>query len=158
MTIWDWENPQAMALLQAAKNSEKKKKFFVVCPTSVIYHWEELLQKFLPDMKVVVFYGTQRSLKSFNYKADILVTSYGTLRSEREELSMFEFDVAILDEIQIAKNAQSQTHSALSMLKAKTKIGLSGTPIENRLLELKALFDIVLPSSIPPPAQYVICL
>jgi len=147
---------QAMALLQAAKNSEgeKKKKFFVVCPTSVIYHWEELLQKFLPDMKVVVFYGTQRSLKSFNYKADILVTSYGTLRSEREELSMFEFDVAILDEIQIAKNAQSQTHSALSMLKAKTKIGLSGTPIENRLLELKALFDIVLPSYMPPPAQY----
>ena len=147
---------QAMALLAAAKNSEgeKKKKFFVVCPTSVLYHWEDLLEKFLPGMNVVVFYGTQRTLKSFNYKADILLTSYGTLRSEREELSTIEFDVAILDEIQIAKNAQSQTHKALSMLDAKTKIGLSGTPIENRLQELKALFDIVLPGYMPTHAQY----
>ncbi|MCB1106929.1 MAG: DEAD/DEAH box helicase [Chlamydiia bacterium] len=147
---------QAMAILAAAKNtfSEARKKFFVVCPTSVIYHWEDLLAKFLPKMNVVVFYGTQRTLKSFNYKADILLTSYGTLRSEREELAQFEFDIAIFDEIQIAKNAQSQTHHALSILKAKTKIGLSGTPIENRLIELKALFDIVLPGYMPPPAQY----
>ena len=147
---------QAMALLAGAKNSkgEKRKKFFVVCPTSVIYHWEDLLEKFLPDMNVVVFYGTQRTLKSFNNKADILLTSYGTLRSEREELSKIKFDIAILDEIQIAKNAQSQTHKALSMLDAKTKIGLSGTPIENRLQELKALFDIVLPGYMPTQAQY----
>jgi SNF2 family DNA or RNA helicase len=147
---------QAMALLAAAKNAKgaKKKKFFVVCPTSVIYHWEDLLEKFLPGMNVVIFYGTQRTLKSFNSKADILLTSYGTLRSEKEELAKIEFDVAILDEIQIAKNAQSQTHKALSMLDAKTKIGLSGTPIENRLQELKALFDIVLPGYMPTPAQY----
>jgi len=147
---------QAMALLAAAKNSEgeKKKKFFVVCPTSVIYHWEDLLEKFLPDFNVVIFYGTQRTLKSFNYQADILLTSYGTLRSEREALSMIEFDIAILDEIQIAKNAQSQTHHSLSMLNAKTKMGLSGTPIENRLSELKALFDVVLPGYMPSLAQY----
>ena len=147
---------QAMALLAAAKNSagKKKKQFFVVCPTSVLYHWEDLLQKFLPDFKVVVFYGTQRTLKAFNSRADVLLTSYGTLRSEREALATIEFDVAVLDEVQIAKNPQSQTHHALSMLNAKTKIGLSGTPIENRLLELKALFDIVLPGYMPAPTQY----
>ncbi|MCB1072392.1 MAG: DEAD/DEAH box helicase [Chlamydiia bacterium] len=147
---------QAMALLAASRNArgEKKPQYFVVCPTSVLYHWEELLQKFLPDFKVVVFYGTQRTLKSFNQTADILLTSYGTLRSEREILSTLEFDIAILDEIQIAKNAQSQTHQALSMLRARTKIGLSGTPIENRLLELKALFDIVLPGYMPKPSIY----
>ncbi|MCB1081778.1 MAG: DEAD/DEAH box helicase, partial [Chlamydiia bacterium] len=147
---------QAMALLASARNAqgEKKKQYFVVCPTSVIYHWEELLQKFLPDFKVVIFYGTQRTLKSFNKSADILLTSYGTLRSERELIATLEFDVAILDEIQIAKNAQSQTHQALSMLRAKTKVGLSGTPIENRLLELKALFDIVLPGYMPSQSQY----
>lgn len=147
---------QAMALLAAAKNAQgtTRKQFFVVCPTSVIYHWEDLLQKFLPDFKVVVFYGTQRSLKAFNSQVDILLTSYGTLRSEREALATIEFDIAILDEIQIAKNAQSQTHHALSMLNAKTKVGLSGTPIENRLTELKALFDIVLPGYMPSPAVY----
>ncbi|MBF5059588.1 SNF2-related protein [Candidatus Neptunochlamydia vexilliferae] len=147
---------QAMALLAAARNapSELRKKYFVVCPTSVIYHWEELLEKFLPDFKVVVFYGTQRTLASFNTRADLLLTSYGTLRSEREALSKIDFDVAIFDEIQIAKNSQSQTHKALLMLNAKTKVGLSGTPIENRLAELKALFDSVLPGYMPSMAQY----
>ncbi len=147
---------QAMALLAASRNArgEKKPQYFVVCPTSVLYHWEDLLQKFLPDFKVVIFYGTQRSLKAFNKSADVLLTSYGTLRSERELLSTLEFDIAILDEIQISKNAQSQTHKALSMLCAKSKIGLSGTPIENRLLELKALFDIVLPGYMPSTALY----
>jgi SNF2 family DNA or RNA helicase len=147
---------QAMALLAAAKNArrEKKPQFFVVCPTSVLYHWEDLLQKFLPHFKVIVFYGTQRTLTAFNQTADILLTSYGTLRSERELVTTLEFDIAIFDEIQIAKNAQSQTHQALSMLRAKTKVGLSGTPIENRLLELKALFDIVLPGYMPGATQY----
>ncbi len=147
---------QAMALLAASRNArgEKKPQYFVVCPTSVLYHWEELLQKFLPDFKVVVFYGTQRNLKAFNQTVDLLLTSYGTLRSERELLSTLEFDVAILDEIQIAKNAQSQTHQALSMLRAKSKIGLSGTPIENRLNELKALFDVVLPGYMPSTTVY----
>ncbi|MEM8727634.1 MAG: DEAD/DEAH box helicase [Chlamydiota bacterium] len=147
---------QAMALLAASKNANRGKnpQYFIVCPTSVLYHWEELLQKFLPDFKAVVFYGAQRTLKSFNRATDILLTSYGTLRSERKLLSDLRFDVAILDEIQIAKNAQSQTHQALSMLRARTKVGLSGTPIENRLLELKALFDIVLPGYMPQTSIY----
>ncbi|MCB1067621.1 MAG: DEAD/DEAH box helicase [Simkania sp.] len=145
---------QAMALLAAASHAKEKAKFFVVCPTSVIYHWEELLSRFLPSLKVVVFYGTQRSLKAFNIKADLLLTSYGTLRSEKDAISKIPFDVAIFDETQIAKNMQSQTHQALAAVKAGTKIGLTGTPIENRLLELKALFDVVLPGYLPSQAQY----
>ena len=147
---------QAMALLAASKNAtkDKKKRYFVVCPTSVLYHWEELLHQFLPDFKVVIFYGTQRTLKAFDQTADILLTSYGTLRSKRASFSNLTFDIAILDEIQIAKNAQSQTHEALLMLCAKTKIGLSGTPIENRLLELKSLFDIILPGYMPKGSLY----
>ena len=147
---------QAMALLAAVRNAQKENqmRYFVVCPTSVIYHWEELLRKFLPDFRVVVFYGTQRSLKTFNVGADLLVTSYGTLRSEKEALAKLNFEIAIFDEIQIAKNIQSQTHKALSKIQARTKIGLTGTPIENRILELKALFDVVLPNYFPPQAQY----
>nr|NGX50593.1 RNA polymerase-associated protein RapA [Chlamydiota bacterium] len=147
---------QAMALLAAVKNANAGRhvRFFVVCPTSVIYHWEELLKNFLPDFRVVIFYGTQRTLKAFNSRADLLITSYGTLRSEREALSKIDFEVAIIDEIQIAKNMHSQTHQSLTMLQAKTKIGLTGTPIENRLFELKALFDIVLPNYLPSPSQF----
>lgn len=139
---------QAMGLLAAASNLEKK-KYLVVCPTSVIYHWEGLLKRFLPNFRVRVFYGIQRRLDQFAEDADLLLTSYGTLRSERKALAKIKFDVAVFDEIQIAKNPRSQTHRALKMMDARMRLGLTGTPIENRLLELKTLFDLVLPGYFP---------
>jgi len=142
---------QAMALLAAAMNRASGQRYLVVCPTSVIFHWEGLLKRFLPKMKVLVFYGTQRKLVG-DY--DLLLTSYGTLRSEKSPLPEIVFDVAIFDEIQIAKNTQSQTHKALKLIEAKTRIGLTGTPIENRLLELKALFDVVLPTYMPTESTF----
>ena len=144
---------QAMAVLCAASNLEKK-KYLVVCPTSVIYHWEDLLKRFIPHLKVRVFYGIQRSLEEFEGLADVLLTSYGTLRSEKKMIGKIDFDVAIFDEIQIAKNVRSQTHRALRLVNAKMRLGLTGTPIENRLLEIKALFDLVLPSYMPPDAVF----
>lgn len=144
---------QAMALLAAVKNhSTEPKRFLIVCPTSVIYHWEGLLKKFLPNLKVHVFYGQERKMPSEN--KDIVLTSYGVLRSEKKMLSEQSFDVAILDEIQHAKNTQSQTHRALKSLQVHVRIGLTGTPIENHILELKALFDIILPYYFPSDAQF----
>jgi superfamily II DNA or RNA helicase len=140
---------QAMALLSAAKG-----KFLVVCPTSVIYHWEELLRRFLPRLRVLVFYGAARSLEQFESSYDLLLTSYGTARSEKKALSELSFEVAIFDEIQMAKNAHSQTHQALRQISAWMRLGLTGTPIENRLLELKALFDVVLPNYFPPDTLF----
>jgi len=145
---------QAMALLSAAYNSGTNKKFLVVCPTSVIYHWEDLLAKFLPHIRVSVFYGMDRKLTSFAEDFDLLLTSYGTLRSEKKELSKIEFDVAVFDEIQNAKNIQSQTHKSLKIMKCRMVIGLTGTPLENRLLDLKALFDIILPGYLPIESQF----
>jgi superfamily II DNA or RNA helicase len=144
---------QAMALLAAASNS-KAGKYLVVCPTSVIFHWEDLLRKFLPRLRVYVYYGAQRTLVDFQEQYDLLLTSYGTLRSEKSPLSEIPFDIAIYDEIQIAKNASSQTHKALKLINATLRIGLTGTPIENNLLELKALFDIVLPDYMPTETLY----
>lgn len=146
---------QTMGLIAAAKNQGAEPfKILVVCPTSVIYHWEALLKNFLPDVRVLVFYGISRKLASFEEGADILLTSYGTLRSEKQELSKIDFEIAVFDEIQIAKNAQSQTHKALKKIKAKMRLGLTGTPIENRLLDLKALFDVIVPGYLPQEAQF----
>lgn len=146
---------QAMGLIAASFNqSQGKKKILVVCPTSVIYHWEELLKNFLPHLRVLVFYGMSRTLASFEESADILVTSYGTLRSEKQALSQIDFEIAIFDELQIAKNAKSQTHKALKKIKASMRLGLTGTPIENRLLELKAIYDVVVPGYLPQEAQF----
>jgi hypothetical protein len=159
---------QAMGLLAAAHHevSQSEKgggKYLIVCPTSVIYHWQELLKRFLPNLNVSTFYGIGRSLEAFQEEGaqsanesqkQILLTSYGTLRSEKKALSKIPFDIAIYDEIQTAKNAHSQTHQALKKIKASMRIGLTGTPIENRLLELKALFDIVIPGYMPTEAHF----
>ncbi len=159
---------QAMGLIAAVHNHLQAKesrdetneksnpsgKILVVCPTSVIYHWEELLKNFLPGSRVLVFYGISRKLGPLEENADILLTSYGTLRSEQKALSQIEFEIAIYDELQIAKNAQSQTHKALKKIQANMRLGLSGTPIENRLLELKALFDVIVPGYLPLEAHF----
>ncbi len=146
---------QAMALLAAVmqEDPERENKYLVVCPTSVIYHWQEQLRRFLPDLRVLTYYGVARSLDSFA-DCDLVLTSYGILRTGRDDLKPLSFQVAIFDEIQIAKNANSQTHQALKSMDAKMRLGLSGTPIENRLRELKALFDVVLPGYMPVDAVF----
>lgn len=145
---------QAMALMASAFQLKPESKFMVVCPTSVIYHWQEKLKKFLPDLKVYTLHGSSRDIESFASNYDILLTSYGVLRIELAFLSQLHFDIIVLDEAQIAKNHLSQTHKALLTLKAKMKLGLTGTPIENRLRELKALFDIILPGYMPMEDQF----
>ena len=140
---------QAMALITAIKN-QKKGKFLVVCPTSVIYHWEKLIETFLPGVKAYIFHGIGRKFQAFsNDSYDLLLTSYGIVRTENQALSKFHFDLAIFDELQIAKNEKSQTNKALRNIKATMRLGLTGTPIENRLSELKALFELIVPTYLP---------
>ena len=151
---------QAMALLASIANLYRsyaegsQHHFLIVCPTSVIYHWQEKLHQFLPGLRVYSLYGTHRSLEDFQQHYDILLTSYGILRNERELLAKVPFEIAIFDEIQIAKNQFSRIYAALTHIKAQMKLGLTGTPIENHLRELKSLFDIVLPSYIPGEQEY----
>lgn len=146
---------QAMALMAAAFADRKKPvHYLVVCPTSVIYHWEEKLRDFLPGVRVCTFHGTNRSFEDFHEEYDILLTSYGIWRNENDLLNKVSFDVAIFDEIQSAKNQSSRIHASLLRVKARMRLGLTGTPIENRLLELKALFDIILPTFMPSENEF----
>ena len=118
---------QAMALITSVANLflhhlHKCPLFLIVCPTSVIYHWQEKLQKFLPKKKIYTFYGSNRQLELLKADYDILLTSYGIVRLEKERLNTIEFEVAIFDEIQVAKNQLSQVYTALKGLKAEMKI------------------------------------
>lgn len=146
---------QAMAILAASlKEQNYKAKYLVVCPTSVIYHWQDLLNRFLPKVRTLTYYGLERTLEKFAQDYDVLLTSYGILRTGKENLNPYRFELAIFDEIQIAKNHTSQTHAALLNISANMKLGLTGTPIENRLRELKAIFDIVLPGYLPEEKSF----
>ena len=134
---------QAIALLSNL-HEEKKKKSMVIMPKSLIYNWENEIKKFAPKLKVGVYYGINRDFSSLK-KVDIILTTYGTIRNDIENLLEQKFDLLVLDESQNIKNINSQTTKAVLLLNAKKRVALSGTPIENNLLELYSLFRFLNP-------------
>jgi len=141
---------QAMALMYAVHRRKKgKARFLVVCPTSLFWHWREKCQEVLPELKVFSYVGSDRDLDGFSPEHDLMLTTYGIWRNEAKNLQEVMFEVAIFDELQIAKNHVSQIWTALSQVKANMRLGLTGTPVENQTRELKAIFDLVLPGYFP---------
>ncbi|HET7503824.1 MAG TPA: DEAD/DEAH box helicase, partial [Kofleriaceae bacterium] len=105
----------------------------VVSPTSVLFNWLAETRKFRPDLRVAMYRGARRSLEN---DADVVLTSYPLLRNDTEVLAGVAWDTVILDESQTIKNPDSQVARAAYRLKARWRLTLSGTPIENRLDEL----------------------
>ncbi len=137
---------QALTLLQKAKEKDRKKPTLVVCPTSVVFNWENEIEKFAPDLSYLILTGVERKRNFKKIKDyDIVITSYALIRRDISELKKIDFRYVILDESQNIKNATSITAKAAKMLKADHKLALSGTPIENRLEELWSVFDFLMP-------------
>ncbi len=137
---------QAMALMVWLRERQKAKEpFLVVCPTTVISHWLNKIREHAPKLKPAVYHGGERSLDGLSKRAVVLLTSYGILRNDILELGRIPFMLVIFDEIQNLKNRETLSYQAACSLTARMKIGLTGTPIENSLGDLKSLFDLVLP-------------
>ena len=128
--------------------SEKNKKSIIVTPTSLIYNWRSEFEKFAPTMKIKVVHGNKEDrefTKDEIKDIDVLITTYGTLRNDYNLYDDITFDFCIIDEGQNIKNPLSQSSEVVKELKAKVKFALTGTPIENNLMELWSLFDYILP-------------
>ncbi|HEU0033380.1 MAG TPA: DEAD/DEAH box helicase [Kofleriaceae bacterium] len=121
---------QALAALPPAS---AKTKTLVVSPTSVLFNWLVETKRFRPDLSVSTYHGTRRALDP---TSDVVLTSYPILRNDTDVLAQVAWDTVILDESQTIKNPDSQVARAAYRLKAKWRLTLSGTPIENRLDEL----------------------
>jgi superfamily II DNA or RNA helicase len=113
----------------------------VVAPTSVLSVWERELARFRPSLSVARFHGPRRKLGD----SHIVLTSYGTLRMDETILAAREWSTIVLDEAQAIKNPDSQAARACFTLKAKRRIALSGTPVENSLDELWSVFHFLNP-------------
>lgn len=132
-----------VTLLERGKAGEP---FLVACPTSVLPHWRNQIERHAPSaLRPIVHHGAQRRLPKKLGPGDVLLTSYGVLRRDAEALSAIPFSLAVFDEAQNLKNRGTQAYEAADHLVADVKLGLTGTPIENSLAELKALFDLILP-------------
>jgi superfamily II DNA or RNA helicase len=137
---------QAMALLLSLCEQDRiGGPFLVVTPRTVMSHWQRKVAEHAPGLSVSVYHGADRSLAPPLAAGQVVLTSYGILRRDAGELSACEFAVVVLDEIQHAKNRDTLNFQAAAALHARMKVGLTGTPVENDLGELGALFDLVLP-------------
>ncbi|MCB2293832.1 DEAD/DEAH box helicase [Clostridium algoriphilum] len=135
---------QAIAFILAGIGN----KTLIVAPTSLIYNWISELQKFAPSLRVAAVNGPKdtreeiiNNIKNF----DVIITTYNLLKRDSENYKELEFDYCILDEAQNIKNPNSQNAVAVKEIKSKTRFALSGTPVENSLMDLWSIFDFIMP-------------
>jgi superfamily II DNA or RNA helicase len=152
---------QTLALLQHAKDMSGEQRtapFLIVAPTSVLANWAAEAHRFTPDLKVVTVSDTLgRRGGTFDDAiggADAVVTSYTLLRLDFEAYGGHEWAGLILDEAQYVKNHQSKAYQCARRLAAPFKVAITGTPMENNLMELWSLLSIAAPGLFPNPERF----
>ncbi len=136
---------QTLALLQNEKRLGANLPSLIVCPTSVLFNWENEFKRFTPDLKIVAHTGLARRRDPHFENCDVVLTSYGLLRRDLEFLKEAKFHYLILDESQHIKNPASQTAKAARLLQAEHRLALTGTPVENNTTELWSQFNFLNP-------------
>ncbi len=141
---------QVLTTIAAARQSSPEAPpFLVVAPTSVVGNWASEAAKFTPDLRVTTVTATSLKDPARVARAaaasDVVVTSYALLRLDAPAYTDLPWSALVLDEAQFVKNPQSQTHRAAVELRAPVKFAITGTPLENGLTDLWALFHVVAP-------------
>ncbi|MFL5774441.1 MAG: SNF2-related protein, partial [Flavisolibacter sp.] len=121
-------------------------KALVVCPTTLIYNWENEIKKFTPSLEYYIHHGSMRSrsVEELN-KHHVIITTYGTLRSDIKLFVQMALDYVILDESQAIKNPSSKVTKAASLLNAKHRLCMSGTPLQNNTFDIYAQMNFLNP-------------
>jgi superfamily II DNA or RNA helicase len=146
----------ALALLQHTKehpDAEKPDPTLIVCPTTVVENWIEEGRRFTPELRIARYGGPDRE-RLLADPPDVLVTTYETLRRDMGYLQRQAWDYVILDEAQKIKNPITDTARACRQLLTRHRLAVTGTPIENRLDELWALFDFLMPGYLGSQARF----
>lgn len=128
---------QTLTFLQYYRNKHHHLHAVVICPTSLLYNWENEIKKFAPGLSYLIHHGATRTSKPSELLAyEIVISTYGTLRSDAELFARNELDYIILDESQTIKNPGSKAAKAAMSIPAKNRIALSGTPMQNNTFDL----------------------
>jgi superfamily II DNA or RNA helicase len=150
---------QALALICHARLScPEQPPFLVVAPTSVVSNWSTEAARFAPDLRVVCLTESASKRGSPSGEvvaaADVVITSYALLRIDNDKLSELEWSGLILDEAQFVKNHRAKTYQCARRIAAPFKLAITGTPLENSLMDLWALLSITAPGLFPDPDRF----
>ena len=137
---------QVLALLEYRRLANTGKASLIVLPKSLIFNWQQEAEKFTPNLTVLVHTGAQRDKKGVNFKyADVVITTYGTLKRDVLLLQDRLFDYCILDESQAIKNSDTDVAKAVRLVRSDNRLTMTGTPIENHAGELLSQLDFLNP-------------
>lgn len=137
---------QALSFLQHTYTKNGKLKALVACPTTLMYNWENEIKKFTPELTYHIHHGALRNRdKAFFDQFNVVITTYGTLRSDIKLLSEQSFDCVVLDESQAIKNPNSKVAKAACLLKSKHRLCMSGTPLQNNTFDVYAQMNFLNP-------------
>ncbi len=118
----------------------------VICPTSLVFNWAAEAAKFVPKLKVLPIQGPERHELFVRIpENDLIITSYALIRRDADRYREFEFDTVVLDEAQHIKNRETQNAQAVKSVRARHRLVLTGTPLENSVLDLWSIFDFLMP-------------
>ena len=149
---------QTLAWLAWLKERHGKdpKPSLVICPASVLQNWQREANRFTPSLKVLVLESgaARHNLRKQIPQHDLIVTNYALLRRDLEELQKFSFRAAILDEAQFIKNPGAQVTQSVKQLRTEHRLALTGTPLENRLLDLWSIVDFIQPGYLGNQDQF----
>ncbi len=149
------------AILRSCTDEEEHLPSLVVTPTTLTYNWLSEIRKFAPSLRTVLISGSQNARREQIEKiplhggTDVVIISYPLIRRDIDLISTIPFRYAVLDEAQHVKNAQSVGAHAVKRITARTRIALTGTPMENHAGELWSLFDFVLPGYLPSYSEFM---
>lgn len=149
---------QVLTFLLTEKYEKGDAPSIIVVPTSLVYNWEDEINKFTPELKSLVISGDKnyrRELIEDVMDYDVIITSYPLIRRDIEYYSDINFRYCILDEAQHIKNPLSQSAKSVKMLRGKTFFALTGTPIENSLAELWSIFDFIMPGYLSSHSRFL---
>lgn len=137
---------ETICFLKEVIKNKPEAKILIVCPTSLVYNWQKEFTKFGGELKVTIISDSKKKRQlELNKDYNIYITSYGLLRNDIKDYQEKEFEICIIDEAQYIKNYQAKMTLCLKSLNARTKLALTGTPIENSVIELWSIFDFLMP-------------
>ncbi len=151
---------QLIALLQyeRAKSDRRPGPTLLVCPMSVMGNWKRELERFAPELMVKIQHGPERSTGDdfwrLTQSADVIITTYALVSRDIDHLHPIEWERIVLDEAQHIKNPPTKQATAIRSLKARHRVALTGTPVENRLTELWSIIEFCLPGFLGPQGEF----
>jgi SNF2 family DNA or RNA helicase len=137
---------QTLTFLQYFKNENGSLRSIVICPTTLLFNWENEINKFTPELSYIIHHGSTRtthadSLKDYN----VIISTYGTVRSDVEMFMKVDYDYVVLDESQTIKNPTSKVAKSVQLLSCKNRIALSGTPMQNNTFDIYSQMNFLNP-------------